>query len=156
MPSLSNVHLVYFFIALSKFITMTTMSDLNESSQGNSKAAVIPTRTTNWNLCCLCQLNNKDTTSPATNGYPDSYQKLANIVMTLDRMGHLSFPLDIRRLNCGSGIASTLLENKATVHNGCRKKIDDEKVQRAQKRAQVLDDGSNDLLPISQKRHLAL
>lgn len=110
----------------------------------------IPSRATDWSKCCLCQLNNKDTTSPATNGYPEAYRTLVRNLVAIDTIHELPFPLDIRHLDNGSAIESTLLDNKAVLRKQCRKKFDDEKVQWAQKKAKVKDD-SPEVLPSPRK-----
>uniref|UniRef100_UPI00358FF131 uncharacterized protein n=1 Tax=Myxine glutinosa TaxID=7769 RepID=UPI00358FF131 len=131
------------------------MADQDASQQANyqrtSTVQAIPPRVTDWNVCCLCQSNKKDTTCPARNGYPESYETLARNLITLDSIDQLPFPIDIKRLDNGSGIASTLLEYEAILHKQCRKKFDDEKVQRAQKRAKVEGDGSSEVLPSSKR-----
>ena len=117
----------------------TPQHKVKESASLNE---AIPLRDTDWSLCCLCQTSGGNTTCPATNGYPESYNTIANNVIALDKINQLPFPIDIRRLDNGSGIAASLLENKAIIHKACRIKTDDERVRRAQTRAAKTDNSN--------------
>ena len=142
----SKIYLFFLFPADDWCYSATTMVDRHTPQHKVKESAslneAIPLRDTDWSLCCLCQTSGGNTTCPATNGYPESYNTIANNVIALDKINQLPFPIDIRRLDNGSGIAASLLENKAIIHKACRIKTDDERVRRAQKRAAKTDNSS--------------
>ena len=82
-------------------------------------------RNTDWALCCLCQVNSKELRSPHTKVcWQGAYRTLEDDLTHFDtEKVPLPLGLNLKCLDDGSGIASTLLKNKAAYHNGCRSLI---------------------------------
>ena len=83
------------------------------------------TRTeSDWALCCLCQVDSskKDLRCPFNKEYlHKAYETLADDLKNFVE-NYVPLPLGVT-LECvddGSGIANTLLKNKAKYHNRCR------------------------------------
>ena len=83
------------------------------------------TRTeSDWALCCLCQVDSskKDLRCPFNKEYlHKAYETLADDLKNFAE-NDVPLPLEVTLecLNDGSGIANTLLKNKAKYHNRCR------------------------------------
>ena len=92
------------------------------------------TRTTNWELCCLCQ---EDTGAPLqcpVNSLRAStvsgYVSLANHLSEFAELGHLLMNIDTARLNDGDGMEATLVRHNARWHKTCRLKGNQTKLER--------------------------
>ena len=88
-----------------------------------------------WALCCLCQgedKSSKDLRRPYSKEcYHTAYQSLEeDLKIFAENDVTLPLGVNLNRLNDGSGIANTLLGNKAIHHNGCRALFRQNMVQR--------------------------
>ena len=85
---------------------------------------------TDWFKCCLCQGDTIESLISSAEGY----QMLAKNISLFYEGNALPIPMDIRRLDDGTGIDATLIGNNAKYHNSCRIKFNDTKLLRVQKR----------------------
>ncbi|CAC5393295.1 unnamed protein product [Mytilus coruscus] len=84
---------------------------------------------TDWTKCCLCP---EDTTYPMKSS-DEGYKMLGKNIPLFYEVNALPIPLDIRRLNDGEGIESTMKKKNAKYHNLFRK-FNNTNLERAQKR----------------------
>ncbi|CAC5384046.1 unnamed protein product [Mytilus coruscus] len=78
---------------------------------------------TDWQKCCLCQ----EDTVVTLKSTIDGYKMLATNIPKFHEMNSLPIPLDVRRLNNGSGIESILTVNEPKYHPSCRIKFNNTK-----------------------------
>jgi hypothetical protein len=71
---------------------------------------------TDWFKCCLCQGDTIGTLISSAEGY----QMLAKNIPLFNEVNALTIPMDIRRLDDGTGIDATLMGNNVKYHNSCR------------------------------------
>lgn len=93
---------------------------------------------TNWEKCCLCQEDKKESLKcPSVTSHTehDGYKNIATNVPLFHELNSLPIPLDPKRLDEGSGIEITLRRNNAKYHQSCRMMFNNTKLGRAQKRA---------------------
>lgn len=103
----------------------------------SSENPFITKTVTNWALCCLCQGQSRTDLR-----YPYSKECYHSAYHTLEKdlLGFVSndipLPLGVnpQNLDDGSGIANTLLANKASYHNGCRVLFRPAMLQREQRK----------------------
>ncbi|CAC5414936.1 unnamed protein product [Mytilus coruscus] len=84
---------------------------------------------TDWTKCCLCP---EDTTYPMKSS-DEGYKMLGKNIPLFHEVNALPIPLDIRRLNDGEEIESTMKKKNAKYHNLFRK-FNNTNLERAQKR----------------------
>ena len=91
-------------------------------------------RTTNWNICVLCQEDTGATLQCPVNskrGYTgDGYISLAAHLTKFSELGQIPMNIDIARLNGGDGIEPTLQRHSARWHKACRLKVNQIKLER--------------------------
>ena len=91
---------------------------------------------TNWGKCALCQKKTTESLQcPANNTRTDfgaGYKTVADNLKKLNDIDDLPMPVDIRRLDDGSGIEKTLMKNKAEWHKSCSLKFNNDKTSRAE------------------------
>ena len=78
---------------------------------------------TDWELCCLCQeVSSKDLRCPYNKKcHHKAYATLENDLKNfVENDVPLPLGVNLEIFDDGSGIANTLLKNKAKYHNGCR------------------------------------
>ena len=96
--------------------------------------------TIDWIKCVLCQTDiGENLVLPHKNTRTDKeavYHSLAADLKAFHDIGDIPLDLDITRLDEGSGLAETLIVNKACWHRSCRNKFNAQKLQRALKRRQ--------------------
>ena len=102
---------------------------------------------TNWKKCCLCQkVTNELLQCPTKSKRVDIgvgqgyYSTLSANIIQLNELHDLPMLIDLQRLDEGSGIESTLRENKAVWHKSCYSKFNATQVRRAEKRKSTLED----------------
>ena len=92
---------------------------------------------TDWGKCCLCQENISEILKRPNfsrrHGQP-GYRVLDINITELQNLNDLPLPLNPLRLNNGSGIEQTLVENGAKYHPSCYLLFSNTQVQRAKKR----------------------
>ena len=90
---------------------------------------------TNWDLCFLCQVNNKILLRcPADfqkTECVDGYKTLAKNILTFHNINALPIPINPKRIDNGDGIEETLLTNRAKYHEACRLLFNNTKLNRA-------------------------
>jgi hypothetical protein len=64
----------------------------------------------------------------------EGYQMLAKHIPVFNEVNVLPIPMDIQRLDDGTGIDATLIGNNAKYHNSCRIRFNNTKLLRVQKR----------------------
>ena len=111
--------------------------------------------TTDFSICCLCQHEGsedirkpytKETFHPAYKSLEEDLQKW------FDHGVQLPMNVNLKRLDNGSGIASTLLQNQAIYHHSCRSKLRQHYLQRIlDKQKEDIEEQSN-ISPIKQLR----
>ena len=80
-----------------------------------SKEPTIPAKT-EWSICCLCQeVTQEQLQFPARNKSYDvvvgqGYSSLARNIRRLNELQEMPMPIDLRRLDEGSGMEATMLE----------------------------------------------
>ncbi|CAC5363807.1 unnamed protein product [Mytilus coruscus] len=84
---------------------------------------------TDWTKCCLCP---EDTTYPMKSS-DEGYKMLGKNIPLFHEVNALPIPLDIRRLNDGEEIESTMKRKMLKYHNLFRK-FNNTNLERAQKR----------------------
>ncbi|VDI78446.1 Hypothetical predicted protein [Mytilus galloprovincialis] len=84
---------------------------------------------TDWTKWCLCQEVPTDLLKSSDEGYT----MLGKNIPLFHELNAIPIPLDIRRLNHGEGIESTMKKENAKYHNLCRIKFNNTKLERAQK-----------------------
>lgn len=96
------------------------------------------TETTDWSKCVICQEHIEEKLEcPANSSRRDSgagYKSFSQNVTLFHEMKTLPVPLNLGRLDEGSGIDETLMHNKASWHKSCRCKFNTTKLKRAEKR----------------------
>ena len=84
-------------------------------------------RTTNWNICVLCQEDTGATLQCPVNskrGYTGhGYISLAANLTKFSELGQIPMNIDIATLNDGDGIELTLQRHSARWHKACRLKV---------------------------------
>ena len=113
------------------------MTKRTDSQQpGPSKETLVKT---DWNKCLLCQeVTSKTLRCPAESkrhdvGTGQGYSTLSLNITRFSEQDELPMPIDLRRLDEGSGIEATLHEHKAKWHKSCHTKFNVTKLQRAEK-----------------------
>ena len=95
---------------------------------------------TDWSKCCLCQENISEILKQPNfsrgHGQP-GYRVLDMNITELQKLNDLPLPLNPLRLNNGSGIEQTLVENGAKYHPSCYLLFSNTQVQRAKKRKET-------------------
>ena len=91
-----------------------------------------------WGLCFLCQEVTKEPVSnPAwSTNANNGYVTLANNLTEVNKIGNLPFDIDVSLLSNKRDLENVLAEQKAVWHKTCYSKCNDQKLQRAQKKAQ--------------------
>lgn len=98
---------------------------------------LVARKDTDWSLCCLCQLQDKSNTKDLRypykkDCYHTAYQTLEDdLNKFVKNVVPLPLGVNLECLDDGSGIANTLLNNKATYHHGCRGSFRSHIVKRA-------------------------
>ena len=91
-------------------------------------------RTTNWNICVLCQEDTGATLQCPVNskrGYTgDGYISLAAHFTKFSELGQIPMNIDIARLNDGDSIESTLQRHSARWHKACHLKVNQIELER--------------------------
>ncbi|CAC5415488.1 unnamed protein product [Mytilus coruscus] len=85
---------------------------------------------TDWTKFCLCQEDTTDLLKSSAEGYTI----MGKNIPLFYEVNALPIPQDIRRLNDGEGIESTMKKKNDKYHNLCRIKFNNTKIERAQKR----------------------
>ena len=97
-------------------------------------------RKTDWSKCFLCQV---DTSESLILPEKKKTQKgsglttLANNIPQFHMINEMPIPIDIRRIDEGDGIESTLISHNARYHGSCYLKFNTTKLQRAQKKTRT-------------------
>ena len=100
---------------------------------------------TDWNKCCICQkVTNEVLQCPTRAKRHDikvgqGYSTLSSNIMRFSELGELPVFLELERLDEGSGIETTLINNKAVWHKLCYNNFNTTKLQRAEKRVIASD-----------------
>ena len=93
-----------------------------------------------WSKCCLCQENISEILKQPNfsrgHGQP-GYGVLDMNITELQKLNDLPLALNPLRLNNGSGIELTLVENGAKYHPSCYLLLSNTQVQRAKKRKET-------------------
>ena len=103
-----------------------------------SKETDTPTKT-DWSICFLCQETTPELLQcPAQSKRHDvilgqGYSSLAKNIRCFNKLQEMPIPIDLRRLEAGSGIEATMLEHQAKWHPSCNRKFNNTKLQRAEK-----------------------
>jgi len=114
---------------------------------------------TDWKKCCLCQrITNELLQCPLKSKRLDidvgqGYSTLSANIICLNELQELPIPVDMERLDEGSGIEATLIENKATWHKSCYTKFNATQVRRAEKRKSSLQDSELMEVPARKYTH---
>ena len=91
-------------------------------------------RTTNWELCCLCQEDTGASLQCPVNSLRAStgsgYVSLANHLSKFAELGHVPMNIDTTRLDDEDGMEATLVRHKAWWHKACRLKVNQTKLER--------------------------
>ena len=97
------------------------------SSDSNSSSSI------NWDLCCLCQLQSDDPLqTPKSEGLLSLERDLKDFIEIANALPSC-VNVTIDQMNDGSGIASTLVLNKAKYHKHCRSYCSSSRVKRVRK-----------------------
>jgi len=90
----------------------------------------------NWELCCLCQLDNtqEHLQTPKEEGLISLERDLKNFNAINTNKCPSGINVTISHLNDGSGIASTLKSHKARYHKTCRSYCSSSRVKRAREK----------------------
>ena len=92
----------------------------------------------NWKLCVICQVKtNEPLQCPANSKRSDvgaGYKSLVDNIKLFHDVGEIPLKVDLSKLNDGSGVENSLLQNKASWHKSCRNKFNITEIKRAQKR----------------------
>ena len=98
-------------------------------------------RLIDWDLCVLCQEDTGDTLQCSMNSTKTSigngYKSLAEHLIKLQQLGHMSIDVDVSRLDEGDGIEANMVSNSASWHNSCRLKFNKTKLERLQKKKET-------------------
>ncbi|XP_045131595.1 uncharacterized protein LOC123516404 [Portunus trituberculatus] len=93
---------------------------------------------TNWNKCIICQTDTDENLQcPAESRRTDQgagYITFSENLARFHELDSIPVTLDIRRLDEGKGVRTTLEERHAKWHKSCRIKFNTTKLQRAEKR----------------------
>ncbi|KAE8738915.1 hypothetical protein FOCC_FOCC015593 [Frankliniella occidentalis] len=106
----------------------------------------VPIPPTNWLKCFLCQSDKSENLrDPMRNPRANDempYKSLAEKLLEFDKIGKVPFKIDVKKLNEGPGLLTTLITNKALYHHSCyancsssRLKREQEKDSKRQKRS---------------------
>ena len=119
---------------------MTKTFHLVDPNQpGPSKETVTPAKT-DWSICLLRQEATPELLQcPAQSKRHDvvlgqGYSSLAKNIRRFSELQEMPMPIDLRRLDAGSGMEATMLEHQAKWHPSCNRKFNTTKLQRAEKR----------------------
>ena len=92
---------------------------------------------TDWSKCFLCQADTNEALvlpeNKKNSKTGSGYTSLAKNIPEFHTMNEMPIAIDIRRIDDGGGIESTIVQNKARYHDSCRLKFNNTKLQRAQK-----------------------
>ena len=92
---------------------------------------------TDWNKCCLCQVDKNESLIPLSKSYKREeagYKNIATNLPLFHEINALPITMDIKRLDDGSGIENALRLNNAKYHNTCRLMFNNSMLERARKR----------------------
>ncbi len=98
------------------------------------------TAKTDWSICFLCQEATSELLQcPAQSKRQDvilgqGYSSLAKNISRFNELQEMPMPIDLRRLDEGSGMEATMLEHQAKWHPSCNRKFNNTKLERAEKR----------------------
>ena len=91
-------------------------------------------RTTNWELCVLCQEDTGAALQCPANclraSVGDGYISLAGHLTKFSELGRIPMNIDTARVNDGDGIEATLRRHNARWHKACRLKFNQTKLER--------------------------
>ena len=115
-----------------------TFHIVDPNQPGPSKEQDTPAKT-DWSICFLCQEATGELQCPAQSKRHDVVlgQGYSSLVMNIRRFNELQempIPIDLRRLDEGSGMEATMLEHQAKYHPSCKWKFNNTKLKRAEKR----------------------
>ena len=80
------------------------------------------------------------------------YTLLAKNIPEFKRLNEMPVPLDIRRIDDGQGIETTLVNNSAKYHHSCRILFNNTKLERAMKRRSVRTEDEGETSKFIRKR----
>lgn len=92
---------------------------------------------TDWFKCFICQIDKEEalmSPSDPADEKKSGYTLLARNIPEFKSLNEMPAPLDIRRIDDGSGIEETLIRNSAKYHHSCRIMFNNTKLDRARKR----------------------
>jgi hypothetical protein len=135
-------------LLLVRISTMSKSHQLMDCQHpGPSRESVVKT---DWNRCILCQeVTSEILQCPAESkrhdvGIGQGYSTLSSNIVRFSELCELPMPIDLGRLDEGSGMEGTLLEHKAKWHKSCRTKFNVTKLVRAEKRKLSNEDSDPD------------
>ena len=120
---------------------------VDPNQPGPSKETATSAKT-DWSICLLCQEATPELLQcPAQSKRHDvvlgqGYSSLAKNIRRFNELQEMPMPIDLRRLDAGSGMEATMLEHQAKWHPSCNRKFNTTKLQRAEKRHATNDAGS--------------
>eukprot|EP00794_Sanderia_malayensis_P001934 gene1934-2198_t len=98
---------------------------------------------TDWERCIICQDNPSEVLQcPADSSRSDAgvgYIRFEENFTRFDELGALLVKIEAKRLDNGSSISKTLLENKAKWHKSCNFKFNSTMLERAEKKGRSND-----------------
>ena len=112
---------------------------VDPNQPGPSKETATPAKT-DWSICFLCQEATPELLQcPAQSKRHDvalgqGYSSLAKNIRRFNELQEMPMPIDLRRLDAGSGMEANMLEHRAKWHPSCNRKFNNTKLQRAEKR----------------------
>ena len=107
--------------------------------------------TTDWELCVVCQeVKGEPLTSPSLSKRQDvgrGYKTLAENLIKFDQLEKLPKTLQLDRIDEGEGIEAAMVANQVKWHHTCRLRYNNTMLQRAEKRANLSVEDTEDSLP---------
>ena len=88
------------------------------------------------NKCCLCQEDKIENLIPSSKSYKREeagYKNIATNLPLFHKLNALPIPMNIQRLDDGSGRKTTVRLNKAKYHSTCRRMFNNSKLEPTQK-----------------------
>ena len=101
---------------------------VDPNQPGPSKETATPAKT-DWSVCLLCQEATPELLQcPVQSKRHDvvlgqGYSSLAKNIRRFNELQEMPMPIDLRRLDAGSGMEATVLEHQAKWHPSCNRKF---------------------------------
>ena len=110
---------------------------------------------TDWSKCFICQVDKDETLMSPRNTSDESksgYTLLVRNIHEFRSINEMPIPIDIRRIDNGHGIESTLIANKAKYHHACRLLFSNSRLKRARKRKLTETEDESDSSRFTRKK----